>query len=665
MRSYYNQPQFNGGVLGRLLRGRRDRDFYGKGCKVLTNFRPSIQGAAIKRKGTRYVGEVKTNANKTRLIPFIFDEDDSVVLEFGNLYIRFYKDGEPIMSGMSPYEIVSPYATADLPNIKYDQYGNLMYLAAGGKSIRPQKLTRISDTSWTIASVDNKFGPVLDVNETATLILPTGTLTVGGTSTWTAGSAVFQAAHVGSVWGIQKDSADEVRYARMASFISSSQATFTNQSDMTHITLGTSLWYEASWSGVRGYPYAVTFHEDRLYWGGLDLNPLDIVGSVVGSYENYDIDDASADDGLHFNLAGQTNLIQWMRSDGSFMVCGTLGGLGFVEIDISNTTINPRARVGSNYGSAKTQGIKINDQIVYLQKAKRHLFETEYNDVSLKYVSTKLTAINNDILVGDSDYIDAAEQPDVAVYIPSDGGLKGFVREPTQEVAGWYEYTFGGTVESVAIIPSISGDDQIWMVIKRTIDGSDVRYVEYIDNSDEEIYLDSSITYTGTATRSLTGLDHLEGETVTVWGDGAAAGSYVVASGAIAIPDSKSAVAKAHIGLAYNADLEIMPIEAPSQNIGQTSQTLLHRVNEVGLIVYNTLGLQIGRDFDNLKTIPFRSSGDSMDAGPPKAGVEYPTEIVVSFDGEWTRAATVCLRSSDPFPCTLISLMARLEVNPN
>lgn len=665
MRVYYNQEQFNGGKLGKLLRGRHDNAFYKKGCKTLTNFRPSTQGPVVKRKGSKYVQSVKTPANKTRLIPFIFDEDDSIVLEFGNLYIRFYKDGAPIMSGMSPYEIVSPYATADLPNIKYDQYGNLMYLAAGGKSIRPQKLTRITDTNWTIAALDNKFGPVEDENTTATTINVTGTKTVGGTSTWTASAALFNASHVGSVWGIKKDSADEVRYARMTAFTSSTVADFVNQSDLTHLASATALWFEATWSGVRGYPYAVAFHEDRLYWGGLDANPLDIVGSVVGSYENYDIDDASADDGLHFNLAGQTNLIQWMESDGSFLVCGTLGGLGFVEIDISNTTINPRARVGSNFGSSKTQGIKINDQIIYLQKAKRQLFETQYNDVSLKYVSSKLSAINNDILVGDTDYLDATEQPDVAAYMPSDGELKAFLREPNQEVAGWYEYAFDGEVESVAIIPSVTGDDQIWLVIKRTINGSTTRYVEYIDNSSEEIYVDSAVTYDGVATRTLTGLSHLEGKTVTVWGDAAAAGSYTVSSGTITIPSSKSAVMKAHIGLPYNADLEIMPIDIPIPATGGTTQTLQTRVNEVALVVSNTLGLQIGRNFDNLKTIPFRSSGDAMDTGVPKAGADYPEEIVVPFDGEWTRAATICLRSADPFPCTIVSLMARLEVNSN
>ncbi len=667
MRAYYNQEQFNGGKLGKLLKGRHDRDFYGKGCKTYSNFRPTIQGPTVKRKGSIYVTPVKDSADKTGLIPFVFDEDDSVILEFGDGYIRFFKNNEPIMSGMSPYEIVSPYGVADIPNIKYAQYGDIMYLAAGGKSIRPQKITRTSDTSWTIANVDNQLGPVEDVNETTTTVTLSGTLTKGGTSTWTASASIFQAAHVGSVWAIAKSNDTAIiGYARMASYSSGTVATFTNQNDLTPVTTTASAnWYEATWSAVRGYPYAVAFHEDRLYWGGLDENPLDIVGSVVSSYENYDIDDASADDGLHFNLAGQTNRIQWMASDGDFLVCGTLGGLGFVEFQISDTTITPRAKVGSNFGSASVQGVKINDQVVYLHKAKKHLYETQYNDISLKYASVKLSSINNDILVGDTEYISTVEQPDTAVYMPSDGDLKGLIREPTNEVIGWYEYNFDGIVESVATIPSVTGDDQIWVVIKRTIDGSDVRYIEYIDNSEEEIFVDSAVTYDGVATRTITGLDHLEGETVQVWGDGANAGSYTVASGSITIPSSKSAVMKAHIGLPYNADVEIMPISIPVPNTGGTTQTLLSRVNEVALTLYNTLGLEIGRDVDNLKTIPFRKTSDAMDSGPSKIGGDYPEEVVVPFDGEWTRSPTIYIRSSQPFPCTLVSLMARMEVNSN
>lgn len=744
-RVYFNQEQFNFGKLGRLLRSRRDGAFYRAGCKTLKNFRPTVQGAAEKRKGSRFVTEVKSSSNRTRLIPFIFGQTDSVRMEFGDQYIRFFKGTDSIFEatqtitgatqanpvvvtvaahgysngdeieinsvlGMTElndkryrlanvtvntfelqnidgnnidgtgftayvsggtakrvYEIVSPYTTSDLVNIKYDQLGDIMYLTAGGKTIRPQKLVRLGDTNWTIANLDNRLGAVEDVNETSTTITLSGVLTESGISTWTASAGIFQAAHVDSVWAIAKnDDTSIIGYARMSSFTSSTVADFVNQTDLTPVTTTpTTNWYEATWSGVRGYPKAVAFHEDRLFWGGTDTNPLDIVGSVVGSYENYDIDDASADDALHFQMTGQVNDIQWLTSDGEFLVAGTLGGLGFVQFDVTNTTVTPRARFGSNFGSSVVQGLKLNNQVVYLHNSTKTMYEAQYNDVSLKYNSIDLNDLNPEILQSGIEEMQSVEQPDVAAYMPSQGELKGLSRDSLQKIIGWYEYNFNGNVESVATTPNTTGIDDIWFIVERTINSVTRRYIEYIDNSLEEIFLDSSITYNGVATRNFGGLDHLEGEIVSVWGDGAFAGDYTVTNGSITIPDSKSEVEKAHIGYAYNADLEVMPIDFPLPQTGGTTQALLSRINELYLILSDTLGLLAGNDVDTLTVVPFRRIGSPMDSPPEHIGLEYPEELQVPFNDDWSRASTIYLRSNNPFPCTILSIMARAEVNSN
>lgn len=667
VRAYYNQEQFNYGQLGKLMRGRRDTGVYRAGAKTMVNYRPSIQGPAIKRKGTRFVREVKTSANATRLIPFVFSEDDSIIIELGNLYARFYKNGAVLGA---PYELTTPYTTADLPNIKFTQIGDIMYLSAGGSSIRPQKLTRIADTNWTIVALDNQLGPVEDFNDGSTTITLSGTLTKGGTSTWTASANTFVSSDVGSVWAIAKhDDKSIIGYARMAGFSSATVATFTNQTDLTAVTTTASLnWREPTWSNTKGYPKAVASHEDRVYWGGTSTYPLNIVGSVTSSYENYDIDDATADDGLNFNLAGQINDIEWLASDGEFLVAGTLGGLGFVEINISGDAVSPRARFGTNAGASAIQGVKMKDQIVYAHNSNKHIYQANYNDISLKYVSTRLTDINPDIIEnGITNYMATIEQPDSIAYMVSNGDLKGMLYDPNQEqsVVGFHSYEFTGDVESVASIPSTTGQDQIWLIIKRTINGATKRYVEYIDNSDNEIYVDSAVVYSGSATRSLTGLSHLEGETVRVWGDGADFGEFVVNSGTVTIPTTKSAVENAYIGYGYNADLEIMPIDIPVPQTGGTTQTLKARINEVIVILYDTLGLEYGEAPETLQTLPFRSSGDAMDGPPGKAGEVYPEEKQLTFTGNWSRAPSIYLRSSGPFPCIIISLMARMEVNSN
>ena len=472
------------------------------------------------------------------------------------------------------YEITSPYSATEVDDIKYAQIGDIMYIAH--PSYRPHKLTRVAANSWTIAEVDNKMGPVEDVNETATTVTLTGSAASGATSTWTASVAIFDSSHVGSVWAIADAAGANIGYARMTGFTSTTIATFTNQTALFGLGVASTNWYEASWSGVRGYPRAVAFHEQRIFYAGTTESPLTVYGSVTGGvYENFDIDDASADDALIFDLAGQINTIQWLVSDGDFLVGGTAGGLSFVTFDITDTTTTPRAKVGTAYGSSAVQGILLNDQVMYLNNSGQTLYETRYDDISLKYISVNMNDINKEILGTGATYLDSVENPDIAAIAVSDGDLKCLSRNPNQEISGWYEYQWtDGAVESVAVVPTGTGDDRIWMVINREINSVTRRYVEYIDVSSNDIYLDSSVAYSGSATRTFNGLEHLEGETVEVWGDGSYAGQYTVSSGSITIPLTKTAIEDAYIGLSYVADLEIMPINVPFQNTGFSTQTL-------------------------------------------------------------------------------------------
>ena len=97
---------------------------YANGCAKLENFIPLVQGGARKRSGTRFVSEVKTSANVTRLIPFEFGTTQAYIIEFGNLYMRVYKDGGAVLAGAGPavFEIVTPYPSAALDAIQAAAY---------------------------------------------------------------------------------------------------------------------------------------------------------------------------------------------------------------------------------------------------------------------------------------------------------------------------------------------------------------------------------------------------------------------------------------------------------------------------------------------------------------------------------------------------------------
>ena len=120
------------------------------------------QGAATRRVGTQFIAEVKSSAAKTRLIPFEFSTTQTYVLEFGNNYIRFFKDKGQILSGGSAYEISSPYLTAELFDIKFAQSADVMYITHPNHEV--MKLSRTGHTYWTLAQVDFTDGPYLATN---------------------------------------------------------------------------------------------------------------------------------------------------------------------------------------------------------------------------------------------------------------------------------------------------------------------------------------------------------------------------------------------------------------------------------------------------------------------------------------------------------------------
>jgi hypothetical protein len=337
--------------------------------------------------------------------------------------------------------------------------------------------------------------------------------------------------------------------------------------------------------------------------------------------------------------------------------------IGSTGIDTAFTATNVKARSGSSFGSSSYQGVRTNNTPVYSHSNTKSLYKVQYDDTTLKYAALDLTDFSNDILSAGSTYIDTVEQPDQTVLMVSGGSLMCLSYDESQgdgtiPLLGWYEYDIGGTIESVASVPTLS-DDRIWVIVNR--DGG--RYVEYLYIGDDDIYVDSAITYSGAATRTFTGLDHLEGETVSVLGDGSYAGDYEVVSGSITIPDSKSAVELAYIGLPYNADFESMPVD-PQTQTGMT-QTQMNRISEVQFILYRTKGISVGESFSNLIVEPIRNLISNMNKAPAFIGADYPDVAQSDFNGTWGRQNTICLRSSLPFPCTLVAYMAKMEVEAN
>jgi len=212
-------------------------------------------------------------------------------------------------------------------------------------------------------------------------------------------------------------------------------------------------------------------------------------------------------------------------------------------------------------------------------------------------------------------------------------------------------------VESLAIVPGDLDEDQVYMIVKRTINGSTARYVEYFSTFDfgtdvtDAFFVDSALSYSGTAATSMSGLSHLEAQTVAILADGSTHPTKSVASGALTLERSTT---KAHIGLSFSSLLKTMRVEAGGTE--GTSQAKTKRIHDVTLRLYRSVGAKVGSTENELDLIHFRSSADKMDTA---IGL-FTGDKEVEFRGGYDSDGFVVVKQDQPLPLTVLAIYPRL-----
>lgn len=830
------QSNFNGGEVSPLLYGRVDNDRYKNSLALCKNYIPTIQGGLTRRPGTMYVSPVKDSTKSTRLIPFEFSTTQAYMLEFGNQYIRFYKDNAQItltpqnitgitqanpavltyagadtyangdkvyvsgVSGMTQinnreftvaavnvgantfqlsgvdssaygaytsggtvaeiYEISSPYVEADLFQIKYTQSADVLYLVH--PSYAPRKLSRTAHTSWTLTAISFLDGPYLNTNTTTTTITPSAATGVGITLTASAITGInndtgFQTTDVGrfirvkegAVWG----------YALITAWTSTTVVTATVVNTLTNTTAKLN-WRLGVWSTTTGFPGTVTFHEDRLGFGGVTTYPQRIDLSKTGDYENFAPSatdgTVASDNAIGFSLNSNTvNAVRWMTSDEKGMLVGTVGGEWNVRPSSQGEALTPTnvtAKPTTQYGSEDAQPVQVGKASLYIQRAARKLREMNYFYDVDGFRATDLTILAEHISESGFKQIAYQKEPQTIIWcVREDGILVGmtYERNSDQLNAAWHRHTFGGVsdaagsdtiVESVAVIPSADGTrEDVWFIVKRYINGSTVRHIEYMtklfDDSTEQrdaYFVDAGLTYDapiavsgatranpvvvtinshpfsngdnirfadilgmeelngntytvanktantveltnengvsgnvdGTAfsayisggkarklVSTITGLNHLEGASISVLGDGAVQPNVTVSGGSITL---STAAATVQMGYGYNSDAQLLRLEAGAADGTALGKT--RRVHRAGFLLHRTLGLKLGLNFDELNEVTFRTSSDPLTRAPSLFTGIISETLQADYDFE----NQICWRQSQPLPGIVLAVMPQM-----
>lgn len=762
---------FSAGEVSGKLAARVDLARQQNSCIELENVLIDPLGGVFKAPGTQFIEEVKDSAAATRLIPFIYSDEQAYVLEFGNAYIRFYKDGGQITDSGSPYEIVSPYPTAALSGLTWCQSADVMYLFHS--DYRPYKLSRTDHTSWTIDVVDFQDGPWLPVNDDSDAFLYASATT--GTITLDATANVFEAAHVGARFrlrhggisertAIQADGAatsgfllygkftvdltpyqivesdssgsihtgpehypwegqitlqksydcinwidvDSLFYASKKEYIETEYGVYYRcyckeyVNGVAHVSINqdekwgivqittvvsatqataqvvhelgstnpTGEWNEAAWSPVRGYPRCGIFGpDDRLWMAGSSYQPLTLWASWTGDYENMLPGMGTADGALTLSINERNaSAIRWLMNYRGVAV-GTSAGEGLITSGDGTGAITAKSppihTKHSTFGSAYdgVDPIRVGPSILFLHRHRRQVRELTYDVSRDGFDAPNLNQLAEHITESGIKEWAWVDYPIPQLWcVRYDGEVAVLTYLRKEEVVGWSRIVHDGDVESICSIPSaLSGDegeDQVWIIVKRTIGAATKRYVELVKFNDDldtgdledQWLLHCALDYDSTATTTVSGLSHLAGETVTCLADGIVlSGKTVSSAGVVTLGGSYSRVI---VGLPYTATIQ------PSRKGGQTPEGIKKRIVKIWLRLYQSLGGTIGPDATTQDTISMRAPGSTFGAQVEPYTGDWP----LGFAGGASETPDIVIKHTQPLPFHLLGIVAKMVV---
>lgn len=420
----------------------------------------------------------------------------------------------------------------------------------------------------------------------------------------------------------------------------------------------TAEWNEGAWSNRRGFPGSIAYYEERMIFGGTYHSPQTIWGSKTGDWDNFLLSEKD-DAGLEFTLSSDTvNTITWLCGHKDALIIGTLDSewtLSGSTQDAALTPSNFRVRRQSVYGSGNINALLVADTLLFIQRGERKVREFAYSFEKDGFVAPDITILADHITHSRIKEVALQQQPDTILWcVLGNGTLAALTYERDQEVIGWHRHYTQGKILSAAVIPDEVTKD-LYLAVERQngtfIEVMSPREFEGIENA---CFLDSAVTVKGEGLREVSGLEHLEGQTVSLLADGAACSPRQVTAGKITLDDEAATVT---VGLSFESLLVTMPIEMDLQN--GSSQLRKKSVGELRLRVYDSVGGEVCCGQDRWQIIVSRDVlEDHMDAAVTPKTAPYTFNLLSGYESE----CSVKVRQTDPLPFNMSSLVVNIAV---
>ena len=665
---------FSGGEVTPEFWGQIGDSKFQSGLATCRNMIVLPHGPVANRPGFAYVNTVKTPAKRTRLVPFTYSTTQTMVLEFGEFYVRFHTMGATLLAstGGVPYEVATPYAEADLFDLHFVQSADVLTLVH--PSYAPRELKRLGATNWTlttisfVSSLGTPGAPTVTPTGSGTTVYNYVVTSVGATgleesAASGAGSGTGNVLVTGQYMTINWTSTGAARYNvykqsnGLYGYIGQTDGTTFKDDNITANLGKTPPIVNNPFNAAGYYPGAVSYFEQRRCFAGSTNEPQNLRMTRSGTESNltYSIP-VRDDDSINIRVAArEANTIRHIVPLSNLVLLTAAAEWRVTSVNsdaITPTSISvkPQSYVGAN----NVQPVIVNNNILYAASRGGHLREMAYSFQAGGYITGDLSLRAPHLFDG-LDIVDMAysKAPQPLVWsVSSNGKLLGLTYVPEQQLGALHQHDTDGLFESCCVVAEGS-TDVLYVIVKRTINGTATRYVERMASrlltSDpaDAFFVDSGATYSGAAATVISGLSWLEGKTVSVLGNGAVFPQKVVVGGSITL---EQACTKVQVGLPITADVQTLPLSAQLQD-GSFGQGHVKNVNKVWLRVYKSSGVFAGPSVDKL--VQFKQRTTEAYGAPPAL---ISTEIEIMLEPSWQQGGQIYVRQSDPLPLTLVSM---------
>ena len=674
------------------LLGTNPQDFrftipYGSGSRYyrLARVGTTDLGAATVTLGEFNVWEATTSPgtnSESKLIDFSVETDRNYLLSISDQNIRIYKTPNTHVA-----DVKVPFTSAQVPTVRDTQVENVMLLFH--EDVAPQRLINLgTDADWTLDEApfvnipqfdyDDSLSPT-PVDEVQVMVLGGGSLQIGDTFqvdiegvlsksiTFAGDTSADQQSS--TVFNIQKNLQEMPVFGETGVAVSRTGAlsyTITISGESTkdfelfsgYFTKGNatntvtftksasgSPRKEDVWSSTRGYPKTACFYEGRLVLGGTKSKTQSLFFSKSGSFFDFDIDDGDDDEAIFATISSRKlneiidvfpgRNLQVFTSGSEFAVTSK-------PTTPSSIAITPQTSHGASY----LEAIDVDGSTIFVDRHGKAVLDFVYSFNEDAYTTNDKSILASHLIKQPVDMAilkgTASEDANWVFIVNDDGSVAVLNTLREQDINGFTNWSTSGEVKSVAVV-----DDELYMIVKRTLDGTE----EYlIERWSFDFLTDMGTTVNpGPTDTIISGLPvELDDVEVQVIADGIVlpprTATFSGTSSQITLTSEETGYTKLEIGLPFEVEVKGMPLNT---NIGSgENQMRIKRITRMNLRVYNTYGVYVEgipvpiREFGPAATSPLNTSPLA------KTGI---IEDVLSKIG-WTRDEMPAITVPDPTP---------------